>query len=278
MHRRRYENDRDIETETETFDENFTITDDSTDSAESHYFNIGCLSCSSDCFPRKCLKCSFYVINGVIFFAGTAAFITSIWMLSDRILMSRLLAQRLFVTILMLLGSAGASLGLIGIIGLSRRKRKVLVFYVYYLSLLLIVIFVCAVISYYLFKQIVRKLYGNMITTIENYRSADWAREAWDSTHRYLRCCGLKSYDDWEQFNVSIPQSCCSISLTKCPHDVSADEAYQSGCLKQAILFLTSNIQTVALSTLLISFCLLFSLLIAHGLIRKLKAAHSTSD
>ncbi|CAD6236143.1 GSCOCG00008070001-RA-CDS, partial [Cotesia congregata] len=84
------------------------------------------------------------------------------------------------------------------------------VFYIVCHSLSLCVIFICSVMSTSVFERITTKIREEMTATIIKYQSLDWVTEAWDNTQQYLKCCGIKSYKDWGEYMMEIPQSCCS--------------------------------------------------------------------
>ncbi|KOX76911.1 Leukocyte surface antigen CD53, partial [Melipona quadrifasciata] len=116
---------------------------------------------------------------------------------------------------------------------------------------LLCVIFVSAILSFWIFEEIIRRIQIDMSATIEGYHSSPSSKEAWDNTHRYLKCCGIKSAKDWLKYRVEIPTSCCSRSIEECLRMTEA-VAYTSGCLKNAVLLLKSHIHTISIAVLLI--------------------------
>lgn len=53
-------------------------------------------------------------------------------------------------------------------------------------SIALCAVFVSLTMSFPVFDKITKKIRDDMINSMENYQSLDWAMEAWDNTHRYV--------------------------------------------------------------------------------------------
>ncbi|XP_043491457.1 CD63 antigen-like [Polistes fuscatus] len=222
--------------------------------------------------PKKCVKFSFLSLNSVTFLAGLSAVIISIWMLADSKMMSRLIGQRIYITTLLMIGIFASILAVIGISGFFKRKSNFLmiVSYIIFHALFLFSIFICSVLSFSLFDKLTRSIHEDMSNSIENYRYLDWVTEAWDNTHRYLKCCGIRSYEDWIKHGMLIPQSCCSTTVDKCLN-MSAEVVYESGCLNGAVDFLKSSIHTVSMSALFVSLALFANLFFALAVRKRFK-------
>ncbi|XP_057340744.1 uncharacterized protein LOC130677863 isoform X2 [Microplitis mediator] len=211
---KRSEKPTDDEDETE-IDEEVTESEESgVSNKKPHFLGIPIYKLSYKRLPRKCLRISFFTINAGVFLAGISAVVISMWMLADSKLMLRLTAQKLFVTILLIIGIVFTILAFIGIVAFAKKKKKFLII---------------------------------------------------------LKCCGIKSYKDWGEYLMEIPQSCCSKLIDQCLQ-MSPDVAYKSGCLKNSYLMLKSYVDTVTVAILLLSFTTGVSLFLAVGLKKKLKS------
>ncbi|XP_034947969.1 CD151 antigen-like isoform X1 [Chelonus insularis] len=271
---RRGEKPTDEETETE-IDEEITESEESAAASKKlQFLGIPLYKLSYKRLPKKCLKVSFLAINSAIFLAGIAVVVISMWMLSDSKLMLRLTAQKLFVTILLIIGIFSATLAFLGIVAFIKQNRKLLVVYIICHSVLLCIIFICSVMSASFFDRITSKIRDDMKSTIMKYHLLDWVTEAWDNTQQYLQCCGIKSYKDWEEYLIDIPKSCCSKTIDQCLH-MTEFVAYESGCLKSTYFMLKSHIDTVTISTLFISITSGISLFLAIGIKKRFKILHS---
>ncbi|XP_053598419.1 tetraspanin-9-like [Microplitis demolitor] len=250
---KRSEKPTDDEDETE-IDEEVTESEKSgISNKKPHFLGIPIYKLSYKRLPRKCLRVSFFTINAAVFLAGISAVVISMWMLADSKLMLRLTAQKLFVTILLIIGIVFAILAFIGILAFAKKKKNFITIYIACHSLSLCIIFFCSVMSASFFERITWKIRQDMNTTLIKYHSLDWVTEAWDNTQQYLKCCGIKSYKDWGEYLMEIPQSCCSKLIDQCLH-MSPDVAYKSGCLKNSYLMLKSYVDTVTVAILLLSF------------------------
>uniref|UniRef100_A0A0C9RLC4 Tetraspanin n=1 Tax=Fopius arisanus TaxID=64838 RepID=A0A0C9RLC4_9HYME len=227
--------------------------------------------------PRKCLKFSFLTINTATFLTGISAVIISIWMLSDRELILRLTGQKLFVTILLIIGIFASCVSSVGILAFVKRRKKLWSTYIICHTLWLATIFFTSIFSSSFFDRITNKIHDDMRSTMIKYRSLDWVTEAWDNTQQYLKCCGIRSYKDWEENRLEIPHSCCSKSIEQCLH-MTGSVAFEAGCLKSAYLMLKSHIDTVAVSAIFVSIISGASLFFARGMKRKFRAIHYTND
>ncbi|XP_046816283.1 CD151 antigen-like [Vespa crabro] len=254
-------NDNDTETDTAE-EEEITETEESSSTGKNtpHDLTLSFLKLSYKRLPKNCVKFSFLSLNSVTFLAGISAVIISIWMLADNKMMSRLIGQRIYITTLLIIGIFASILAIIGILGFLKRKQNFLIIYIIFHALFLFLIFVCSILSFSLFDKLTRSIHEDMANSIEHYRYLDWVAEAWDNTHRYLKCCGIRSHDDWERHGMLIPQSCCSTTVDKCLN-MTAEVVYESGCLNGAVDFLKSSVHTVSISVLLMSLALVRNML-----------------
>lgn len=150
-------------------------------------------------------------------------------------------------------------------------------FYLMCQSIALCAVFVSLSMNIPFLDMITKKIRDDMINSMENYQSLNWAAETWDNTHRYLKCCGIRSSKDWSDHRMSIPQSCCSTLIEQCQHPTD-DVSYKSGCLKGISMLLKSYVQTTSISMLVIFPLLLISVLLALGLQKGLKMNRFTRD
>ncbi|XP_011337160.3 tetraspanin-9 [Ooceraea biroi] len=254
--------------------------DDETVASEKSAKNIGAFlrELFSRRLPDECVKFSFLLLNGMALLVGITAIVTSAWMLADGDFTSRLNGQRLAMTILLILGVFVSLVAFTGIVGVVARRRHFMIFYLICQSIALCAIFVCVTMSFSFFDKIARKIRDDMINSVANYQSLNWATEAWDNTQRYLKCCGIKSSNDWWDYQMDIPRSCCAVSVVECLY-MTENVAYKNGCLKGALLLLKSYVHAASVSMLIVFPFLLGSVLLALGLLRRaLGASHSSGD
>ncbi|XP_017789187.1 PREDICTED: leukocyte surface antigen CD53-like [Habropoda laboriosa] len=241
------------EDETETDDEEDITDSNGTVSTEkrSNFLGMHFHQFSHNDLSQRCIKFVFLTINAATFLAGIIGVVTSVWTLTDTRIMSRLIGQRFFITTLLFMGLVASLVSLLGILGIIRRKRKFLNIYALCYLTFLCIIFISAIMSFWIFEEIAKGIQDDMSASIENYHSLFWNREAWDNTHRYLKCCGIKSAKDWTKYHVDIPKSCCSKPIEECLQMTEA-VTYRTGCLRSAVLLLKSHVHTISMSALLI--------------------------
>ncbi|KAL1450829.1 hypothetical protein WDU94_003146, partial [Cyamophila willieti] len=75
--------------------------------------------------------------------------------------------------------------------------------------------------------------------SLGNYSYTDVDRQAWDSTQRYLQCCGVDSPRDWSQIfsENQVPPSCCrdppDSPLALCRNTFDDRVVFQQGCFER---------------------------------------------
>ncbi|XP_054000539.1 leukocyte surface antigen CD53-like [Hylaeus anthracinus] len=127
--------------------------------------------------------------------------------------MSRLMGQHFFLITILFTGFIGFLTSLLGIVGLARKRRKLLNMYATCCLLFLCIMFVSAIMSFWIFEHITTSIQNDMVSSMETYQSLLSSREAWDNTHRHLKCCGIKSSSDWAKYRIAVPKSCCATSI-----------------------------------------------------------------
>ncbi|XP_018345478.1 PREDICTED: tetraspanin-6-like [Trachymyrmex septentrionalis] len=265
---RRDENKNEIETDTDD-DELFSESDEtistrniSTSSAELFF----------EWLPKKYFKFFFLLINSIILLTGVMAIIIAIWMLTDANFTSRLLSQELFIIILLILGVYVSLVAFTGIIGMIKEKDNIMLCYLICQSIALCAIFICLTMSFPFFDLIAKKIRNDMVYSMEYYQHLESAMIGFDNTHKYLKCCGIKSPKDWLDHHMSIPQSCCSdVQFEECMKQMREEVSYKSGCLKGSYMVVKSYIQSAAISMLVIFPLMLIGALLAFDLRKRLR-------
>ncbi|XP_026667180.1 leukocyte surface antigen CD53-like [Ceratina calcarata] len=242
-----HEDETETEDEEDITDSNGTVSTDK----RPHFLGMHFHRFSHNDYSQRCVKLTFLIINAATFLAGNVAIVTSTWTLTDDSIMSRLIGQRFFITTLLFIGLIASLVSSLGIIGLLRKRRKLLNIYALCYLSFLCTMFITAIMCFWIFDEITRKIQDDMISSIETYHSSFSSREAWDNTHRYLKCCGIKSAKDWSKYRIDIPKSCCARRLDECLQMTEA-VAYKSGCLRNAVLLWKSYMHTISMVTLLL--------------------------
>ena len=70
---------------------------------------------------------------------------------------------------------------------------------------------------------------------MDNYNNSI-AREIKETSacvQRFVKCCGVEKYTDWEQVmgGDNVPDSCCKVETEGCGKGFNVEEIYTEGCL-----------------------------------------------
>ncbi|XP_033329078.2 leukocyte surface antigen CD53 [Megalopta genalis] len=206
--------------------------------------------------------------------AGIVGVVMSVWTLTDERIMSRLIGHRIFLVALLFVGLVGSLTSLLGIISLVRKRKMYLKTYAILCLCFLCIIFVTAISSFWIFEEILKNVQADMITAMKNYDSLSSNRRSWDSTHRYLKCCGIKSSNDWANYQISIPKSCCAKAIEQCLSMTEA-VAFKVGCLRNAALLLKSHVHAISITALLVFLILVMNFSFALCILCRLKERRS---
>lgn len=91
-------------------------------------------------------------------------------------------------------------------------------------------------------KDIFRNSLKNSMQTYDVYLDS---KEAVDDIHSTLHCCGIESYEDWQQlFHKPVPDSCCK--MTNCNTDITMN-INKPGCYSTFVNFVSTSSQLIAL-------------------------------
>ncbi|XP_076646847.1 CD151 antigen [Halictus rubicundus] len=264
------------EDEPETEDEDVTDSNATVSTGKtSHFLGTRSQEVPRDHFSQKCIRTIFLTINAITFLAGIVGVVTSVWTLTDDRIMSRLIGHQIFLVTLLFVGLVGSLASLLGIISLVRKRKKYLKTYIFLCLLFLCAIFVTAISSFWIIEEILKNIQADMVTAMRNYDSSPSSRRSWDSTHTYLKCCGIQSSRDWTKYEINIPKSCCATVIEECINITEA-VAFKSGCLQNAALLLKSHVHAISITALLIFLILLINLSLALCILRRLKKRRSS--
>eukprot|EP00794_Sanderia_malayensis_P012956 gene12956-14286_t len=114
-------------------------------------------------------------------------------------------------------------LGFCGCIGALRENIVLLKFFSIALGIIFFLQLAAGCIGFIFRNKIQRMVTKKLEKTIVNYRENDDLQNLIDYTQATFKCCGLKSYDDWEMniyFNCSTPGSeACGVPYSCCNTD-----------------------------------------------------------
>lgn len=89
------------------------------------------------------------------------------------------------------------------------------------------------------YRDAMKESFRNGLTnSMKNYKKSMAAKEAVDSLQNTLQCCGVESYDEWKDYDLPVPDSCCKMPNcnTKNPSNINA-----MGCYTTVVTFINSS-------------------------------------
>ncbi|CAF0723809.1 unnamed protein product [Adineta steineri] len=125
------------------------------------------------------------------------------------------------------------------------------------------------------------RLSENLLETIQHKYLYDSGKtETFDQMQRLLRCCGSKSFKDWQlntHFNVSmdsaVPDSCCKSYEPKCaqkPYGKHPSNIFYKGCSSALYNFYHTHLVTLGCITIGVAFLQIFTIILLVWLIKRI--------
>ncbi|XP_071452544.1 tetraspanin-4-like isoform X2 [Hetaerina americana] len=179
--------------------------------------------------------------------AGVGALAAIIWLIISRSFVGKLIGLHMYVGLLYLLLTASCLAVLIsflGWFGASNRVKWMLYLYGGILSVIFLIVFVASMLGLLIRERTAKMIQNTLLYTINLYTNKPIIRQAWDEIQPYFKCCGVKSYEDW---NKNIPQSCCRIikfqldpqcNVTSFPPTA----IYKDGCYALMVHFVSTHL------------------------------------
>lgn len=182
---------------------------------------MGELNCSG-----KVAKLILAVCNLVVMLAGLAMIGVAIWFVSDPNAIKILqVTSDPSSTTRVMAGAAGGIVifsglllflvGLIGFCGAMRHKTGCLNCFSAILIILIILQLVAAILAGVFHSQISSGLTTSMNTTMNQYKTSNITREAWNFVQYEFKCCGFHNSTNWKHVNWTdskepVPLTCCA--------------------------------------------------------------------
>jgi len=94
-------------------------------------------------------------------------------------------------------------------------------------------------IAAFTYRDAMKESFKNGLTnSMRNYKTVPASKEAVDQLQNTVQCCGVESYEDWKQYDLLIPDSCCKLPNcnTKNPSNINP-----MGCYTKVVTFINSS-------------------------------------
>ncbi|KAK4025951.1 tetraspanin-6 [Daphnia magna] len=74
--------------------------------------------------------------------------------------------------------------------------------------------------------------------SMKNYRNVEANQDAVDTMQATLKCCGVESYEDWKDYGLPVPNSCCKVQNCNPKNPTMINEV---GCYTTVVTFISSS-------------------------------------
>ncbi|XP_046748726.1 CD151 antigen [Diprion similis] len=214
------------------------------------------------------MKYSLFFTNFIIFIGGVAIAGLSIWSLVDNVTaISELIGTNLLtgaVYVLLVGGIVIAFISFLGCVGASREIKCMLLSYFIVVLLLFVTVLIGGVLGYVFREKVKSNVQQDLKNSMSQYDKHSRVRDAWDITQSTLHCCGVKSWDDWRQYELQVPKSCCKEISPGRYFDCSGgsdksnpSNTYQVGCLNSTQLYVQKHAAIIGGAGIAVA-CLMF--------------------
>ncbi|XP_069826158.1 CD63 antigen [Dendropsophus ebraccatus] len=148
-------------------------------------------------------------------------------------------------------------------------------------AVLLVLIFlveIAAAIAGYVYRnQIQNAFTDTLMDDIKNYNSSQISRDTINNLQRDFKCCGVKNYTDWYDYEPfksrhEVPSSCCIVNATDCGKDIS--KIYTDPCVSKIESWIKSSIGIIAGVALGIAFFEVLGIIFACCLMRGIRSGY----
>ncbi|XP_023225100.1 tetraspanin-7-like isoform X1 [Centruroides sculpturatus] len=202
----------------------------------------------------NCMKILLMVFNIIFFITGIVFLVVGIWMkisLNHFLELSKDYSSATSYTFI----ATGAAIIVVGSLGCwcTVKEQPILL---YLFSAFLTLVFILqlgAGISGYAFRNHLKDgFYSGLNNTIYNYGKEQSQGHDLDMLQSYLKCCGVRSYKDWQQVpwakttNLTVPNSCCKVKNCHNGHNIKMSDIYHKGCYEKIVDFVNKNINIIS--------------------------------
>jgi len=241
------------------------------------------------------VRWSLILANSLSLIGCVLLVIVGVWTLLDKSFLSGLLSDRLFLSCAYIQLTAGILClvnSLFGCYAAFREVKCLLVVYSSFSCLGVTVLVMAGVMAYVFRMQVGDNMAAQLVRDLHSYDPRfpeSPLTQAWDNTQAKLHCCGLLTqqvsiaWQSWSHNTIvnpsmedmaqtRVPQSCCKGSSPCVVNNVTlVEEIWQGDCYIMGRLFLENHSQVMAGVTLTVAVTMVFGIVLALILFRKLK-------
>ncbi|XP_076458671.1 CD63 antigen-like [Babylonia areolata] len=130
--------------------------------------------------------------------------------------------------LLIVVGALIFIIAFFGCMGALKENYCLTMTYAVLLAVIFILMIAGGIAAYVLRAEIEDEVVSVLTKAEKNYGVAAGVTQAWDRLQREFECCGVKSYTEWQELNLTTtyPQSCCkSEESQECSHEAKIPES-----------------------------------------------------
>lgn len=211
-------------------------------------------------------RCILVVFNIIFVLSGGGILGAGIWLKvdPDSVNIQKLISvdshdTAISSTAYVLIGFGGVVflVGFLGCIGGIKQWKWALGMYIFFLVIIFLGEFSGGIMAAVYKSKVTNQLGNTLKKSIAQYKNSSIIREAWDEVQKTLHCCGVTTYEDYQEyahFNNTwpVPSSCCGGDFTKCMDQArnttqpsKTNYLYKEGCLNSLQDQLKSNLSII---------------------------------
>lgn len=173
----------------------------------------------------------------------------------------------------------------VGCIGASTDRLWPLRIFLAIIVMVFVIQVVIGILAYVYREEAIENIGDSLRTTIEQYHANSNVQYAIDRIQRKGRCCGFKSYSDWELNShyrcapngvksCSVPDSCCYMEKENCGFNVrsgSIEGIYTRGCETSFLTWIEHHLDILGATALGLAILHILGIFVVYMLITKVE-------
>lgn len=193
-------------------------------------------------------------------------------------------------TLLVVIGVVMLFVSLFGCIGALKESTCLVNCFGAILTAVLVLEVAAAIAAYSLRPQVTSMLSTNLRKTLPLYYQDKDSEMAFDFIQSRLNCCGVDSYLDWGEIdlspiesgifvsNVTVPFSCCAETQLNESNTEECYKLYANGCLPRVIFLIYQSAGLLGTGAMTIAFIQIIGILFAFTLAKAIRKAKSERE
>uniref|UniRef100_A0A1B6IF02 Tetraspanin n=1 Tax=Homalodisca liturata TaxID=320908 RepID=A0A1B6IF02_9HEMI len=229
----------------------------------------------------KIMKYLLFIFNFVFVLTGILLITMGIMIKSDTASYKPVLSDDYFTAanLLIFIGIFVFCVAFFGCCGSLQENHCMIVTFSVFMSAIFIAEVAIGVAGYMLKAEAVEVVTNGLNETMKKYYSSSDAAQFWDDLQGQLACCGTQSYKDWQQYNLTLPLSCCGPAngqkgLITCTP--SSPELHKTPCLTALAGIIQHNASYIGITGIAIAFVQLLGVAFSCNLAHSIRSSYES--